>query len=58
MKIKWALGWIESLAETLLLEFRNRAQAAGKTTELKILIGKLLEGRDPKEVICFNCDLP
>lgn len=57
MKIRWVPSWIEEISlKPFSLNFVIGPRQVGKTTGLKILISKLLENRDPKEVVYFNCD--
>jgi predicted AAA+ superfamily ATPase len=57
MKIRWVPSWIEEISlKPFSLNFVIGPRQVGKTTGLKILISKLLESRDPKEVVYFNCD--
>lgn len=57
MKVRWVPSWIEEISlKPFSLNFVIGPRQVGKTTGLKILISKLLESRDPKEVMYFNCD--
>ena len=56
-KVKWMPEWLENLSLTpFSLNFIVGPRQVGKTTGVKLLIQKLLEGNQPESVFYFNCD--
>jgi len=56
-KVKWMPEWLKNLSLTpFSLNFIVGPRQVGKTTGVKLLIQKLLEGNQPESVFYFNCD--